>query len=57
MTQPVNPLTQYQQPEKAVSESTKAPEINLHANIQVGTEGWAQQTIKSLGQTHATTLH
>ena len=56
MTQPMNPFAQYQQPEKAVSESTRNPVVNLNANIQVGTEGWGKQTLIALQQHHGTTL-
>ena len=57
MTQPPTNYSTQSQSENSANESAKTPAINLHANIQVGTEGWGQQTIKSLRQTHATSLH
>lgn len=56
MTQPPTSYGTQSQSESTANQSTKTPAINLHANIQVGTEGWGQQTIKSLRQTHATSL-
>jgi hypothetical protein len=56
MTQPVSPYATNQESEKAVAESTKTPIVNLNANIQVGTEGWAKQTMLSLQQHHGTTI-
>jgi len=57
MTKPPTSYGTQSQSESTANQSTKTPAINLHANIQVGTEGWGQQTIKSLRQTHATSLH
>ena len=56
MTQPVNPTTYAQQVQPIAAESTKAPVVNLHANVQVGTENWGKQTLFSLRQHHGSTI-